>query len=171
MNHGADHIFVFSEEDMNECFEKGFAINKEDLPTTKEDNTYIGLFPIGGSNCSDSHVTLLESKEEVIKYLQQEALGPDAEDPCLVDLAEYYFQIEKSSGMYYATDTAVNILKEAGLDKKKLEEKAMEHINEEIKFICETLNIDRKQFYDDEYRDMRLSEVYEISDKDKEKDI
>lgn len=51
-------------------------------------------FPIGGSNSSATYFQLLNNDEEAKYFLCKPALGPDVEDPTLVDIAEYLLTVD-----------------------------------------------------------------------------
>ena len=154
MSHGADHIFVYTEEQIQQEFtQRGIDL---DLLPTDEENSEIDFFPIGGSNSAASVITRLEGDEDVKKYLQKKALGPDFSDPMLVDLAEYYWGLQTDEGCLQ------ELLDRLGLDQDTLEHDAMKDINDEIDMICDTLCITRNEFYDDDFCEFRRSDVYFI---------
>ena len=87
--HGADHKWIFKEETIsNDVFDGGPVPDEAD----------IGCWPIGGSNSSDAHIRKVNSEEEVLDFLTAPCDGPDAEDPMLVDLAEYYCSVDTDYG-------------------------------------------------------------------------
>ena len=151
--HGADHVYLYTEEQINAEFEK-YGINRDYLPESAEDTgTYDILWPMGGSNSSATYLELCETKEDAVRFLTQTALGPDFEDPELVDLAEYYWQIETDEGC------AGDIITEFGINKEETEKDAIAGINSQIEEICGQLHIRPADFYQTEYRDIRVSEV------------
>ena len=154
MCHGADHVFVFSEDEMKEAIKDTY-IKEDYLPKTTDEGKEIGLFPWGGSNVSEGFAELLEDEEAAYDYLtQQDAMGPDSEDPCLVDMAEYYWKIEVHDGC------AGEILAKHGVTAEEVEKEVSGSHDVRISDIVDTLgNIN---FYSDEYRDVRLSDVYLI---------
>ncbi len=171
MQHGADHLYIFSEEQIKEEIKRGY-LKEEDLPTEEQiaknkeeckinkisdwDAWELDFYPVGGSNSGPSYITVLESKEDALAYLMQDGAGPDQEDPELVSLAEYYFRIEKDEGC------ARELLKEAGLNEEyveTLEEEAIKEWTDIENEICDVLDIKVGNFYDDEYRNIRLSDV------------
>lgn len=161
-NHGADHVFVFTKDQLQELFDY-YGGDMDELPTDPGETTEIDGFPIGGSNSSASIVTLLETKEDVLSYLQEPALGPDLEDPMLVDMAEYYFGIDDGN-WGCGNGLAKKMLEDAGFDVQKVEEKAMQGMESETNFAKSVLGIDRKDFYDDPYYSMRMSDIHVLGD-------
>jgi len=161
-NHGADHVFVFTEDQLQELFDY-YGGDMDELPTDPEETTEIDGFPMGGSNSSASIVTLLETKEDVLSFLQEPALGPDLEDPMLVDMAEYYFGIDNGN-WGCGNGLAAKMLEDAGFDVEKVEEKAMQGVEFETDLAKSVLGIDRKDFYDDPYYSMRMSDIHVLGD-------
>ena len=86
MNHGAEHRWIFSEEELSRELYDG-----DPVPDKVYD---IPFWPIGGSNCGYSNATKLNTDEEIREFLTAPGLGADLEDPCLVDLAEYYCEAD-----------------------------------------------------------------------------
>ena len=161
-NHGADHVFVFTEDQLQELFDY-YGEDMNVLPTDPEETAELDGFPMGGSNSGMSVISLLETKDDVLSYLQQDALGPDSEDPYLVDMAEYYWGID--DGEYgCGNGLAARMLREAGFDVAKVEEKAMKSIEEETQKICDVLGIPRLDFYGEPYEYMRTSDIHVLGD-------
>ena len=52
------------------------------------------------------------------------------------------------------------ILDKFGIDKEAQEEKAMKKVEDDTALVCETLGISYKDFYDDKYAYVRMSEIY-----------
>ena len=160
MCHGADHIFVFSEDEIEHEIETGY-LEREDFekyfPDNPEEETEIEGFPWGGSNVSAGVVVLLENEGTAYNYLiGQDASGPDLEDPCLVDMAEYYWKIEVHDGC------AGDILRARQCSIEKIEENAMSSHDQTMYDIEETLG--KIDFYSDKYRDIRVSDVYLVKE-------
>ena len=159
-SHGADHVFVFSEEDIKREIEAGY-LGREDFekyfPDNPEEGTEVAFFPWGGSNVSDGFVELLEDEEAAYNYLtQRDAMGPDLEDPCLVDMAEYYWKVEVHEGC------AGEILAKRGITVEEVEKRAIEDHESKMAYITKALgDID---FYSGEYRDVRASDAYIVGD-------
>lgn len=154
--HGSDKLYVFSESELlNE-----WGISKEDLPIKKNEPEIIPLFPVGGSNSNDSTVRLLETEDDVKEFICNFGFvdpEPDYEDAPLVALAEYYFEIVTDTGC------AGEWIERLGLDKEELEESAMKEVEYRCSEICKKLRIELKNFYDDEWREVRESEVDDIA--------
>ncbi len=156
MCHGADHVFVFSEEDIEREIEAGY-FEREDFPDTPGEGTEVPCFPWGGSNVSDGFVELLEDEEAAYDYLtQQDAMGPDLEDPDLASMAEYYWKIEVHEGC------AGEILAKRGVTVEEVEKRAMEDHENGMNYITKTLG--DINFYSGEYRDVRMSDVFTVGD-------
>ncbi len=150
--HGSDKLLIFSENELlNE-----WNISKTDLPTNKKYVKCMAFFPFGGSNSSDSSIYLLETEEDIKDFLHQNG-EVDYEDPPLVALAEYYFQIVIDTGC------AGEWIKKLGLDKETLEKEASKDVADRITYICDTLGIGLKDFYSNEWREVRESEVDNIA--------
>lgn len=150
LSHGADHVFIFTKEQIEEE-------NPEILPymPTKEDeDTEISFFPIGGSNSADASVSLLKGDAAAKEYLTREAYGPDYEDPPISAYSEYYWGLMTDEGCMQ------ELLDKFGLKKEDVEKKAEAGIEVAIDDICVTLGIEQKEFCDDKYRDIRMSDVY-----------
>ena len=161
-SHGADHVFVFTEDQLQELFDY-YGEDMDVLPTDPEETAELDGFPMGGSNSGTAVISLLETKDDVLSYLQQEALGPDLEDPYLVDMAEYYWGID-DGGYGCGNGLAARMLREAGFDVAEVEKKAMKSIEDETQQICDVLGITRKDFYDDPYKYIRTSDVHVLGD-------
>lgn len=149
-SHGADHVFIYTKEQ----------IEKENpeiltyMPTREDEDTEISFFPIGGSNSADASVSLLKGDAAAKKYLTREAYGPDYEDPPISAYSEYYWGLDTSEGCMQ------ELLDKFGLKKEDVEREAEAGIETAIDDICTTLGIDQKDFYDDKYRNIRMSDVY-----------
>ena len=155
-DYGADHVYVYSAKQVLEEFRER-NINPDLLPD-KNDFTVVDIFwPMGGSNVSATRIESLTSMNDVKNFLCQPALGPNQEDPELISLAEYYLEIDLDEG---CADDFLNIF---GLNEKELEENAMKDILNQISDICNTLQITESDFYKDEYREMRVSEIPETN--------
>ncbi len=160
-NHGADHVFVYTEEQIKSEFEY-YGLDIADLPTKPgECAEELPCFPIRGSNCSDPRIWLLETKEDAIAFLKQDAEGPDYEDPPLVAIAEYYWGIDRGD---WGNGYAAELLSEAGEDIGKVEKHAMRFVESSTGRICEVLGITRRDFYEEPYEYMRESDVLHIAD-------
>ncbi len=109
MCHGHEYRWVFDEETLknklNVATEEILELSGTDL-----------FFPIGGSNCSCTWIQKLDDNDEIKGFLVSDGEGPDAEDPMLVDLAEYILTI--STGDDSCTQ---DFLTKFGLDAQSLE--------------------------------------------------
>ena len=152
-NHGADHVFIYTKEQILEEFEH-YGIEPDVLPTEMNDISELDGFPIGGSNSAPSRIWMLEGDEAAKAFICREADGPDYEDPPLVGLAEYYFALDTVEGCMK------ELLDKFGIDKEAQEEKAMKKVEDDTALVCETLGISYKDFYDDKYAYVRMSEIY-----------
>ena len=83
--HGHEYYYVFTKSGI-ERYVKPFE-SAEEINGMYE-------FPVGGSNSSVAFIKELNGDEEVVSFLKETGLGPDFEDPCLVDLAEYSKSID-----------------------------------------------------------------------------
>ena len=81
MNHGHEYRWIFTEEMI---YDKAKLEGNIDEISGED----IG-WPINGSNSSSTFFVPLRSDAEIKDYLINGGYGPDSEDPCLVDLAEY----------------------------------------------------------------------------------
>ncbi len=79
IDRGHEYRWIFDEE----------TLEKNDI-NPHEDNGSEVLFPLGGSNVSCTWFEPLQSDAEVMNFLTKPAVGPDSDDPELVDIAEYY---------------------------------------------------------------------------------
>ena len=154
-NHGADHVFIYTKEQILEEFER-YNINPIVLPEG-DDISVLDLFPIGGSNSAPSRIWMLEGDEAAKDFICWEADGPDYDDPTLVGLAEYYFDLNINEGCMK------ELLDKFGIDKEAQEKKAIKNVKDDISLVCETLGISFNDFYDDKYAYMRMSEVNFLS--------
>ena len=119
--HGHEYKWIFEESVlMNNMYtENDFKTNpmldKQTFLT--ECNDHDCGFPIGGSNSSSTFTKRLDTLDDVKAFLTEPAEGPDADDPILVDIAEYLMTVDNDSGS--CTDKFLSIL---GLDIKSLEQ-------------------------------------------------
>ncbi len=151
--HGADHLYVYTEAQIKEAFLR-CGIDLDVLPKDIRNTTELDGFPsMGGSNSSPSIIYYLPSEEKAIEFVKQEAFGPDFEDPTLVDIAEYYWDIHTDEGC------AKELLAKAGLDKQKQETLAMRFIDGTTERIREILRVGVGYFYEAPYCWMRESDV------------
>ena len=155
VNHGADHVFIYTKEQILEEFER-YKINPAVLPEG-DDISELDGFPIGGSNSAPSRIWELYGDEAAKAFICGEADGPDYEDPSLVGLAEYYFALDTNEGCMK------ELLDKFGIDKEAQEKKAMKAIEDDTAMVCNTLGISFNDFYEDEYAYVRVSEVYFLS--------
>lgn len=145
--HGHDYVFLYTKEQAEEDFKK-CDIDLNLLPKVGE-TAYVDVFwPMGGSNSSATYIEALESKESALGFLTQSAYGPDYDDPTAVDIAEYIWSIETKEGV------AQEILDWYGKEAKDYVQ-----FDERARKICAILGIQFNNLYDDEYRDMRWSEI------------
>ena len=166
--HGADHVFLFTEEEINEEFER-YNINKSFIPQNDENAVNDILWPMGGSNSSATSIVKVEggspfTANAIVSVFENSCIGPDLEDPTLIDMAEYNYTLNTTEGCM------ADFLKENHLDKEKIEKNAMANFENDTKMVMETLGISLKDFYLDEYRDMRLSEALKDIDCEHELD-
>lgn len=84
-NHGAEHKWVFNENQLAEQVYRGAPIPDED------EQPY---WPIGGSNCAPSQIYKTNSDDEIRDFLLSPGDGTEYEDPMLVDIAEYYCSVD-----------------------------------------------------------------------------
>lgn len=115
MNHGAEHRWIFSEEDLVREVSK---YSYDDGPIPNEDE--INFWPIGGSNCGPSHICKLDSEEEIYEFLTSPGSGPDSDDPELVDLAEYYYAADIYDQWYWYSSTGY-FVEQFGLTQEQTE--------------------------------------------------
>ena len=149
-SHGADHVFIYTKEQI----EKEYPEILVYMPTKEDEDTEISFFPIGGSNSADASVSLLKGDAAAKKYLTREAYGPDYEDPPISAYSEYYWGLDTSEGCMQ------ELLNKFGLKKEDVEREAEAGIEVAIDDICTTLGIEQREFCDDKYRDIRMSNVY-----------
>jgi len=167
MRHGADHVFVYNEDQIKAEIEHLAKIGHPDVlnetmlptdPVKKSNGIYdkgvevSDIWPYGGSNNNCSIICLLENEQDVLTFLNGPALGPDLEDPMYCDMSEYYYEIETDEGC------AAEILEKYNLTAKEVEKKACEYFNQNMK-IFEDLGTDY-----DGIEEMRLSDVELLSD-------
>ena len=158
--HGADHVFLYTEDQIKQEFDT-YGIDMNVLPTSPDENTWLDLFPIGGSNSGTSEIHLLPDDESAIQFLSQKALGTDYDDPPLVALAEYYWEIDNGS---YGNGYAADFLKNKGLDRDQITADATKEIDQEFDDLLKILGITADKCYNDTFREMRSSDIYKFGE-------
>jgi hypothetical protein len=158
-NHGADHVFLYTEDQIKQDFvDTGIGVDL--LPTPTNSPIDLDGYPIGGSNSGAAQIFFLTDEEAAVNFLSQKALGADYDDPELVDLAEYYWSIDRGE---YGNGYAAQFLKDHNLDIDLIESKAVEDVDKEFNDLCDVLGIkDDESVYDDPYCHIRSSDIAEI---------
>lgn len=95
-NHGAEHRWVFNENQLVEQVYHGIPIPDVD---------YRAHWPIGGINCSHSRIIKANSEDEIRQFLLAPGNGANYEDPTLVDIAEYYCSVDINDRWCYESCT------------------------------------------------------------------
>lgn len=162
MRHGADHVFVYNEDQIKVEIEYLAKIGHPDIlneailptdPVKKSNGIYdkgvevSDIWPYGGSNNNCSMICLLENEQDVLTFLNGPALGPDVEDPMFCDMSEYYYDIETDEGC------AKDVLESLHLTVEEVVRKAMEAVDQE-KAVFEALELNYNGL-----EEMRFSEA------------
>lgn len=146
-NHGHDYRYVFTESQIREGF--GYVPKKFDYEDI--------LWPIGGSNSSATLVNkIVDTVEDVFAWLWSPCDGPDADDPMMIDYAEYYMSVATDEGV------AGKILKRYNLNPEDMEQDAPDF--EEVKTMFEKvfgIPFDEGAYHR-EFRDIRRSALEEL---------
>lgn len=93
-HYGHDYRYLYTEEQL---IEESQHTGIDDLLERAKAGESVSYWPIGGSNSSDAVFTPLNSDDEILGFLHENA-GADYEDPMLVDLAEYINSIATDEG-------------------------------------------------------------------------
>lgn len=160
MNHGADHRWIFSEEDLREDIYS----DEESIPDEDE----VDCWPIGGSNCGASILIKLDTDEEIKSYLIDPGMGPDVEDPELVDLAEYYCEADYHDHWCYKSSTRTE-MERLGItwEETQSRDSRYEEAEQMIRELQEGgySDFDYENPFYGENRDMRFSELCDLHEK------
>ena len=163
-HHGHLYRWIFTREGLEEW-------DVEPFPDETED---IG-FPIGGSNSSATYMEKLNTEEEVKSFLLAE-YETDYEDPMLVDIAEGIYTID-TDDEYYGSITSefvklFDIPDDELTNENSLYAKALELIDAIREYDTDGCSgIDYENPFYGDSRDMRLSELEEILEEFKSKNV
>lgn len=163
-NHGHLYRWIFTKESL---LEQGVEPHDGDWRDM--------LFPIGGSNSSATYITKLNTEEDVKSFLLA-GYHTDYDDPMLVDIAEGIFTIDTDDDYYGAVTS--KYVEFFGISEDELTkdnslfaeaQRLIDAIKELDKDRCSGIDYD-SPFYG-ESRDMRLSELEDILDEFKNKNL
>lgn len=149
-NHGHDYVHIYTYSQIREEFDR-YGLDKNLLPLPGEEESTACLdvlWPIGGSNSSASFIAVLNGEKEAAEFITQEALGPDYEDPELIDLAEYIWTLDTDEGCM-----------QEFLDRYGIDPEQYSQHDPRVDDICRDYGIQKADFYSDEIRDIRYSEI------------
>ena len=163
MNHGADHRWIFSEEELARDIDKYF-YDDDAIPNCDE----IECWPIGGSNCGPGIIQRLYTDDEIRDFLTEPGLGADSEDPELVDLAEYYCEADYYDQWYYRSSTKSE-MERLGISfaNTQSHDSRYDEAEQMIRELQESgyAEFDYSNPFYGENRDMRFSELCDLHEK------
>lgn len=99
-NHGAEHKWVFNEDQLAEQVYHGGPVPDED------EQPY---WPISGSNCGYADIYKAKNDDEIRDFLLSPGDGTEYEDPMLVDIAEYYCSVDVNDSWCYESCTGETV--------------------------------------------------------------
>lgn len=167
--YGHEYRWIFTEEEMISQIGKELFDNLSNTyGSLEKENWWVDiLFPMGGSNSSATEITYLKDDEAIKAFLTAPALGPDLEDPMLIDIAEYLLTIDVDCG-----SCTQQFLDKFGLNMRDLEQDddQYNHRKESERMIAELLSsgntyddvIDRDNPFYGDSSDLRFNELCDI---------